>query len=279
MIHEHILPIAYGSGSNGKSTILNAVLDVLGQDYSMKAPPDLLMTTTGQAHPTERAKLFRKRLVVAMETAEGRRLNEVMVKELTGGDRIMARRMREDFWEFAPSHKIVMGTNHMPEIRGTDHGIWRRIRKLPFEIKIEDKDADVEMSEKLRAEHAGILAWLVRGCSMWQSKGLVEPESVTQATSQFRVDQDVIAMFLKEMIVTSQGSTVRCGELYKKFAEWAEAANLDKLNMTRFGRSMKERGYRTTEGTRKSYLDIALQLWPADKLGGTTTQGLGQSRN
>src|SRR5262245_11504483 len=166
------MPIAYGLGSNGKSTILGTLLETFGKDYAMKCPPDMLMAKRNDSHPTDRADLFGRRPVVAIETEAGRLLNETMVKELTGGDRIRARRMREDFWEFSPTHTLMMGTNHKPKIRGTDRGIWRRIRLVPFTVTVDSLQEDRAMPEKLLAERPGILAWCVRGSLDWQARGL-----------------------------------------------------------------------------------------------------------
>jgi putative DNA primase/helicase len=131
-VSEQILPIFWGSGANGKSTLINAILETMGDDYAMKANADLLMTSRGERHPTELAQLFGMRLVVASETHQGRRINETLVKDLTGGEPIRARRMREDFWEFKPTRKVILLTNHKPRVAGTDEGIWRRLRLLPF---------------------------------------------------------------------------------------------------------------------------------------------------
>jgi P4 family phage/plasmid primase-like protien len=201
VIKDHIMPVAYGTGANGKSTILGAVLGVMGTDYAMKAPPDLLMTKHSETHPTEPADLLGKRLVVAIETEDGRRLNETMVKELTGGDRIRARRMREDFWEFEPTHKIIMATNHKPIVRGTDLGIWRRLVLVPFTVRVEGAQAIKDMPEKLKAEYSGILAWMVRGCLDWQKNGLGAPEAVASATRTYRDEQDLMGDFLADECV------------------------------------------------------------------------------
>src|SRR5262249_41240372 len=139
-VSEQLVSIFYGKGANGKSTLVNAVLDVMGGDYAMKAPGRLLMASRGERHPTEVADLFGKRLVVASEPEQGCRLNEALVKDLTGGEPLRARRMREDFWEFRPTHKIVLLTNHRPRVRGTDEGIWRRLRLVPFEARFWDPD-------------------------------------------------------------------------------------------------------------------------------------------
>ena len=167
-VSEQVVPIFYGTGANGKSLILGAIQGVLGNDYSMKAAPDLLMAKRTDSHPTERADLFGKRLVCCIETDEGQRFNESLLKELSGGDKVRARRMREDFWEFDPTHKIVLAANHKPFVRGTDHGIWRRLRLVPFTVTIPDDEQDKQLPVKLVAEYAGILAWAVQGCLEWQ---------------------------------------------------------------------------------------------------------------
>ncbi len=131
------------------------------------------MATKGDRHPTELADLHGKRFVAAVETADGGRLSEALVKELTGGDSIRARRMREDFWQFRPSHTVVLATNHKPTIRGTDHGIWRRIRLVPFTVTIPDAEQDKQLTSKLRAEWPAILRWAVAGCIDWQRNGLI----------------------------------------------------------------------------------------------------------
>lgn len=259
VVRDHVLPIAYGDGSNGKSTVLGAMLDVLGPDYAMKAPPDMLMAKGHDTHPTERADLFGKRLVVAIETAEGRRLDETMVKELTGGDKIRARRMREDFWEFNPSHTLIMATNHRPRIRGTDNGIWRRLKLIPFTVKVEGAKADTKMGEKLKAEAAGILAWAVRGCLSWQEVGLYEPDSVVAATTEYRSEQDVLGSFLAERTIQNPGFRTKCGEVYQAYKQWAEAAGERPVSLTEFGSRMDDRGIDTIKNNVKWYIGIGLK--------------------
>src|SRR5215218_4665651 len=155
-VSEHILAVLYGTGANGKSTILNALLAAV-HDYGMQAAPDLLVAKKG-SHPTEVADLFGKRLVASIEVEDGRRLAESLVKQLTGGDKVRARRMRQDFWQFDPTHKVFMAVNHKPEVRGTDTAIWRRIRLIPFTETIPPGEQDKKLPEKLRGELSGILA-------------------------------------------------------------------------------------------------------------------------
>lgn len=252
LIRDHILPIAYGSGSNGKSTILGTLLDVFGPDYGMKAPPALLMAKKADGHPTELAALFGKRLVVAIETAEGGRLDEVRIKELTGGDSVSARRMREDFWEFKPTHTLMMATNHKPVVRGTDLAIWRRLKLIPFTVTMDEKDADVSMPEKLRNELPGILSWCVRGCVSWQVRGLDSPEEVTKATNIYKTEQDVLGAFLSECTLKSDKCNVAAKELYERYELWATHGNERVITKTAFGLTLNELGFQkyTSNGIR-----------------------------
>src|SRR5215213_6238174 len=175
VVSEEVLVILYGVGANGKSTLVNVVMEALG-DYATKASP-----------PTELADLFGARFVASVETDEGRRLAEDLVKQLTGRDPIKARRMREDFWQFDPPHTLFLATNHRPEVKGTDYAIWRRLKLVPFEITIPGAEQDKGLPEKLREELPGILARIVRGCREWQREwqrdGLGEPAEVRSATT------------------------------------------------------------------------------------------------
>jgi len=260
LVRDHVMPVAYGDGSNGKSTILGTVQDVLGPSYAMKAPPAMLMAKTHDSHPTDRADLYGKRLVIAIETEAGRRLDETMVKELTGGDRIRARRMRENFWEFSPSHTIIMATNHKPVVKGTDNGVWRRLRLIPFAVKVEGETADTSMPEKLRAEFPGILAWCVRGCLAWQEVGLNEPAVVKQATAAYRSEQDVVGLFLDERAILSPGLRTRCNAFFEAYKSWAEAAGERPMTMRAFGQAMKERGIEVKTSNGKWYLGVGLKV-------------------
>jgi putative DNA primase/helicase len=253
-IREQILAIFWGNGSNGKSTMLNVLLELLGQDYAIKAPPNLLMAKR-EAHPTEKADLFGQRLVTTIETEDGGRLAEALVKDLTGGDHIRARRMREDFWQFAPTHKLVLCTNHKPKIRGTDHAIWRRIRLVPFTVRFEGDRKDAKLPDKLRAEYPGILAWLVRGCLDWQKDDLGLPEAVKQATQEYRAEQDLVAGFVQECCVEGDAYRCRAGELYARFKHWTEACGEAQgsavPSQRMFGLALSERGFEryTNNGT------------------------------
>jgi putative DNA primase/helicase len=218
------------------------VLDLLGEDFAIKAAPELVMIKR-DAHPTERADLFGKRLVACVETSEGKRLAETLVKDLTGGDKQRARRMREDFWQFDPTHKIILATNHKPEIRGTDHAIWRRIRLVPFNVTVPENEQDPALPDKLRAELPGILAWCVRGCLDWQEHRLGTPEEVKDATAAFRQQQDVLGMFIDERCIVNADAKVKSGDLYAAYKAWCLATGEHAVNQTRFGEAISERGF------------------------------------
>lgn len=254
---EEILTIPHGHGANGKSTLFNAVMQALG-DYSAQAPPDLLLAKNG-AHPTELADLFGRRLVAAVESDDGRRLNEGLVKQLTGRDRIKARRMREDFWQFDPTHTLFFATNHRPEVRGTDYAIWRRLKLVPFDVQIPPEEQDKKLPRKLREELPGILAWIVRGALMYQRLGLPEPEEVRVATEGYREEMDVLAAFLEDRCVVHPRASVGATPLYNAYKEWCEESGEHKLTQTKFGRRLKERGFRNEKYQRVTWYGVGLR--------------------
>ncbi len=250
-VSQEILPIFHGSGANGKSTILAVMLEILGPDYACAAPPGLLMIKHGETHPTERAMLFGKRLVVDMESTEGARLNEQFVKQMTGRDKITTRRMREDFWDFWPTHKLIVCTNHKSEIKETVDAIWRRLHLIPFEVRIPDSEQIIDMSQKLRAEHSGILARCVRGCLDWQHNGLCVPDEVKKATKGYRDEQDVIGDFLRDECIEVPQARAKASKLYGRYKLWAERCGEKILTQRTFGMAMTERGFEryTDNGT------------------------------
>lgn len=247
-INEHILPILHGSGANGKSTLLNAVLEVVGE-YGLQAANNMLVVKR-DAHPTDQADLFGKRFVTNMETEDGKRLAESRVKQLTGGDKVRARRMREDFWEFHPTHTLFLATNHKPEIRGTDHAIWRRIRLIPFTITIPLERQDKHLEDKLRAEMSGILAWAVEGCLLWQRDGLGEPREVMAATERYRGEMDVLAAFFADRCVINDLASTLATPLYREYCNWCEGAGEHAESQKKFGGRLRDLGFDSERKTR-----------------------------
>ncbi len=239
-VSEHILAVLYGTGANGKSTILNALLAAAG-DYGMQAAPDLLVAKKG-SHPTEVADLFGMRLVASIEVEDGRRLAESLVKQLTGGDKVRARRMRQDFWQFDPTHKVFMAVNHKPEVRGTDTAIWRRLRLIPFTETIPPAEQDKRLPQKLEGELPGILRWAVEGCLEWQRGGLRAPEEVRKATAGYRSEMDVIGGFLQDECEIGPEHKEPFTALYKRYEEWCEDGGERAETRRKFNARLKERG-------------------------------------
>lgn len=240
-VTEHVLPIFSGAGANGKSTLISAVLAALG-DYGDAADPELLTAKTFDAHPTGTADLFGKRVAVLHETDRGRRLAEATVKRLTGGDRVKARRMREDFWWFEPSHTFVMLTNHRPVVGGADLSIWRRIKLVPWEVEIPAGEQDQALGDRLRLEAPAVLAWLVAGYRDWRERGLADPEQVTAATASYRADSDPLGRFLSERCLTGYGS-IGSTELFKAWEQWCAAEGELAGTQTSFSTALVVKGF------------------------------------
>jgi hypothetical protein len=231
------------------------------------------VASRGERHPTELADLFGRRLVVASETSEGRRLNEALIKDLTGGEPVRARRMREDFWEFPPAHKVILLTNHKPRVRGTDEGIWRRPRLEPFGVCFwnpadpnnhgkglpESLKQDKRLPDKLRAEYPGILAWLVRGCLDWQRDGLALPDAVRVATQEYREGEDLVAQWLEEGCLTGDSYRAKATPLYESFRRWCEANGEDAPKQKGFGDELTRRGYRRDRSNGIWYVGVAVR--------------------
>ena len=241
---EHILPIFHGDGANGKGTFISAVLAALG-DYADAADPELLNARTFDAHPTGVADLFGLRLAVLHENDAGRRLAEGTVKRLTGGDRLKARRMREDFWHFEPSHTFVMLTNYKPVVSGQDEGIWRRLRLVPWGVVIPAGERDDRLGDRLRLEADHILTWLVRGYQDWHEHGFAEPDQVTNATAAYRADSDALGRFIDQRCLTGPNFIVRSSELFTAWSKWCAVEGIESGSNKAFTESLHNRGYDT----------------------------------
>ena len=240
-VSEQALFFLYGTGANGKTTFLNTVLELLG-DYGKQAAPDLLVVQRGESHPTGIADLVGTRFAASVEVEEGKRLAETLVKQLTGGDRVKARFMREDFFEFMPTHKIFLAANHKPVIRGTDHAIWRRIRMIPFAVTFLPEEQDRTLAAKLRTELTGILAWAVRGCLDWRRLGLNPPADVTEATETYREEMDQLGGFLGDCCIMGSTAKVAKKDLYETYESWCKDAGDEPLPKRIFGTRLTGRG-------------------------------------
>lgn len=240
---EQVLFFAHGNGANGKSTFLESLAGVMG-DYARQADPELLLNLGAvTAHPTGTADLQGARLVVCSEIDEGRRLAEAKLKRLTGGDKISARRMRENFFEFAPTHKLWLQANHRPVIRGTDYAVWRRLRLVPFLVTIPSEERDKFLARRLAEEAAGILAWAVGGCVAWRSYGLSSPVAVTAATESYRAEMDVLADFIEEYCRLGEEYRAAAADLYKAYTTWCADSGERPMSQHVLGAMLTERGF------------------------------------
>jgi putative DNA primase/helicase len=241
---EHVLVFHYGNtGSNGKSTFLTALRSLMG-DYGCSAPRTLLFEsrTGADPHPTELARLYGKRLATCSEVPENVELAEAKVKDLTGGDVLSVRRMNENFWDLIPSHTLHAAGNHKPIIKGTDGGIWRRIKLVPWLNRITDEEKDQDLGVKLAAERPGILAWAVRGCLAWQETGLEEPAEVTDAGAEYRSESDVLGAFFDNQCVFEAGARYSCKYLRKGYETWCEDMGHRSVGARILGRRLREKG-------------------------------------
>ena len=220
-VYENILPILWGCGANGKSVFIETAMAAMGE-YAMKAPRGMLLAKKNESHPTEIADLHGRRLVAIVETGDGQRFDEALVKEITGGDTLRARRMREDFWQFQPTHTPIMVSNYKPTVRGNDHGIWRRLRLIPFTVTIPAEEQDKQLTEKLRAELPQILRWMVEGCLAYQREGLTAPPIVMAATDEYRADNDTLGQWLEERCEQSPEYATKASELWTSYKYWLE---------------------------------------------------------
>ena len=259
VIREHVLLILWGKGRNGKSTFLNIVRRLLGA-YAMKAPSELLMVSNNDRHPTERADLWGKRFVSAIETEQGQRLAEVFVKEATGGDPIRARRMREDFWEFQPTHKVFLATNHKPVITGTDAAIWERIKLVPFTVTIPEDERDTTLPEKLEHELPGLLNWALQGCRVWQQEGLGTPDEVRQATAGYQSEMDVLGQFIEDCCLVGPNYRTKASDLYEAYKRWCDQQGVMHTIQRTWGMALTERGYERKRGTAGAHWWVGLGL-------------------
>ncbi|MHB8507723.1 MAG: DNA primase family protein [Candidatus Dormibacteria bacterium] len=239
---EHMFAIFHGTGRNGKGVLSNTIRHMLG-DYAGTTAADLLLSKRNEPHPTGIANLYGKRWIGCSETDSGRRLDEALVKNITGGDPLSARRMGEDFWEFQPEFKLMLATNHKPEIRGTDEGLWRRVHCVPFLRTIEPTVADADLEVKLRGEWPAIMAWAVRGCREWLAGGLCPPQSVVDATRQYRAESDAVRRFIEDRCECIEHAQVRAGKLFTAYQTWCDSEGESPLTSTAFGLDMTSRGF------------------------------------
>ena len=216
---EHALFFAWGTGQNGKSVFVNTLRYVLG-DYATSTPMDTLTASNHERHPTDLADLRGARVVTAQETEQGQRWAESKIKQMTGGDPIKARFMRQDFFEYVPQFKLIIAGNHRPSLNAVDVAMKRRIHLLPFTVTIPEVKVDRHLEIKLRAEAPEILRWMIDGCLAWRRNGLERPDVVLIATGDYLESEDTLGLWLAECATKSPDAQARAGELYGSWQGW-----------------------------------------------------------
>jgi putative DNA primase/helicase len=237
---EHALPVLYGKGANGKSTFLATIQSLLA-DYAGTAAPGLLLARRDSDQLAAIAGLRGLRLVVVSESGETERLDESRVKQITGGDRLTGRPLYQNFVEFTPTHLALLQTNHRPRINGTDDGIWRRLKLIPFAVTIPERERDPTLTQKLRAEFAGILAWMVEGWQMYKRHGFQEPKAVRIATAEYRSASDQVGQFISERCVEGPEHTSTAGAIYAAYRQWCAEHGENPMTQRALGLKLAER--------------------------------------
>jgi putative DNA primase/helicase len=239
---EHALFFLYGTGANGKSVYVNTISGSMGS-YHRSAPIETFTVSNVERHPTDLAGLRGARQVTAVETEEGRRWAEAKIKTLTGGDRISARFMRQDFFDYTPQFKLLIAGNHKPGLRSVDEAIRRRFHLIPFTVTIPPDERDERLAERLKTEWPGILQWMIEGCIAWQKHRLAPPEAVTKATAAYLEDEDAISAWIDECSTRDPDAFEKSSDLFASWRGWADKAGEHVGTMRRFAQMLEVRGF------------------------------------
>jgi len=248
-VSEQCLAFLYGDGANGKSVVSEVQMRLMG-DYALRCPASLITGKVGSI-PNDVAQLPGVRLAVASELPEGQRFNEAVVKDLTGNDTLTARFMRSEFFQFRPTHKLVIFGNHKPYVTGVDNGIWRRLRLVPFRVTIPEGDRDPKLVEKLMTEAPGILKWAVEGCINWQHGGLQTPTVVREATEDYRSEMNHVGQFVSENYNDLPGAKLPKKDLYVEHRDWCDENGYAPCGQAKLTERLRSMGWvdrRTNKG-------------------------------
>jgi putative DNA primase/helicase len=259
-VSEQSMYFLYGGGKNGKSTFINTIKDLLG-DYSRQTNKETFISkeTNGSAN-SDIARLAGSRFVSAVESNEGEKLDESIVKQITGGESIIARFLHKDYFEFSPEFKVFFTTNHKPIVKGTDEGIWRRIKLIPFLAYIPTEKQDLQLPVKLKEEVSGILNWMVEGCLLWQKEGLKDANSVSRSNQDYRSEMDISLPFLTECCDINPLAKVELKELYNEYQFFCTENDEYKLKKRTFTREMEGKGYKKEIGAGNKTFMLGLGL-------------------
>lgn len=248
---EQVLHFLWGNGANGKSVFCEVLLALLGE-YGSVAAPDLVMTRRHGGIPNDVARLRGVRGVLMNETTQGSKFDEARLKDMTGGDTLTGRFLHAEFFDFVPTHKLLIRGNHKPAITGTDNGIWRRLRLVPFVVTIPEEEQDKDLLTKLKAELPGILTWALRGCQEWQRNGLRPPPCVLAAVDAYREEADTLGRFIGEHCTVRKLGQVKASEFQKRYIEFCRDAEERPLPAKDLPAELQRRGftYRRTKAMR-----------------------------
>lgn len=251
-IIEQIMVFLIGGGSNGKSTFINIIKDIMG-DYGRQAKSDTFIKKKETGANNDIARLVGSRFVSAIESEDGEQLSEAFVKQITGGEPVLARFLRQEFFEFIPEFKVFFTTNHKPVIKGVDEGIWRRIRLIPFNLQLPKEKRDKKLPEKLSLEMPGILNWAIEGCLKWQQSGLNDPAIVMKATGDYKEEMDIIGPFMFECCFKREDVQIEAKELFEVYANWCFKNGEHQLKNRAFYRILESQGFKRERGNKNKY--------------------------
>lgn len=248
-ISEQIMVFLIGGGSNGKSTFINTIKDIMGE-YGKQAKSDTFIKKKETGANNDIARLVSSRFVSAIESEDGEQLSEAFVKQITGGEPVLARFLRQEYFEFIPEFKVFFTTNHKPVIKGVDEGIWRRVKLVPFNLQLPKEKRDLKLPEKLSLEMSGILNWAIEGCLKWQQSGLKEPMVVKKATGDYKEDMDILGPFLYECCYVPMIDEVKieAKELYEIYSNWCYKTGEHALKNRAFYRMLETKGFKKKKG-------------------------------
>ncbi len=239
---EQVLHFLFGLGANGKSVFCEVLNAILG-DYAVIVSPDLIMLRRHGGIPNDIARLRGARAALMNETTQGSRFDESKLKDLTGGDSLTARFLHREFFDFAPTHKLLIRGNHKPAITGTDEAIWRRLRLVPFAVQIPTDEQDMNLLAKLRTERPGILRWAVEGCLEWQRDGLKPPECVMAAVNEYRHEADTLGRFIDEQCEVRTLAQIKSSAFFQRYQQFAEQAGERWIPSKDLPSEMERRGF------------------------------------
>lgn len=261
-ISEQIMMFLVGGGSNGKSTFINTIKDLLG-DYGKQAKSDTFIKKKETGANNDIARLVGARFVSAIESEEGERLSESFVKQITGGEPVLARFLRQEFFEFIPNFKVFFTTNHKPIIGGLDEGIWRRVKLIPFNLNLPSHLRDKKLPEKLSVEMSGILNWAIEGCMKWQKDGLKEPKVVAAATGNYKEDMDILGPYLGECCYIDKLDSnlkIEAKDLYKDYLDYCYKSGETSVKNRAFYRMLETKGFERKRGSKNKYYIYGITL-------------------